>query len=134
MKIKHLLLGLFAVAAAAACQEEGPLAEPKLEVDKDAVDVAAVAGEATFSITSNQEWTATADKDWVDLDPASGAASETAVSVKVTAGDNPEEQERTAIITVTAGELTKTVSVTQAAKECGMSKTTFFRKAGKSGN
>lgn len=68
MKIKHLLLGLFAVAAAAACQEEGPLAEPKLEVDKDAVDVAAVAGEATFSITSNQEWTATADKDWVDLD------------------------------------------------------------------
>ena len=51
------------------------------------------------------------------MDPASGAASETAVSVKVTAGDNPEEQERTAIITVTAGELTKTVSVTQAAKE-----------------
>lgn len=116
MKIKHLLLGLFAVAAA-ACQEEGPLAEPKLEVDKDAVGVAAVAGEATFSVTSNQEWTATADKDWVNLDPASGAASETAVSVKVTAGDNPEEQERTAIITVTAGELTKTVSVTQAAKE-----------------
>lgn len=117
MKIKHLLLGLFAVATAAACQEEGPLAEPKLEVDKDAVGVAAVAGEATFSVTSNQEWTATADKDWVNLDPASGAASEAAVSVKVTAGDNPEEQERTAIITVTAGELTKTVSVTQAAKE-----------------
>lgn len=115
MKIKHLLIGLLAMAAAVACEPEpAPVETPKLEVDKTAVSVEATSGEASFSITSNQSWVATADADWVSLDPSSGEASEEAVAVKVTAEDNETTEARKAIVTVKAGELTKTVEVSQA--------------------
>ena len=114
MKIKHLLIGLFAVAAAVACKQDEPVETPKLDVDKTAVSLAATAGEASFNVTSNQSWVATADADWVSLEPASGAASEKAVAVKVTAEDNETTEARKATVTVKAGELTKTVEVNQA--------------------
>ena len=117
MKIKHLLIGMLAVAAAVACKQDEPVETPKLDVDKDAVAVAAVAGEASFNVTSNQSWVASADQDWVSITPASGDASEKAVAVKVTAEDNETTDARTATVTVKAGELTKTVKVTQAAGE-----------------
>ena len=117
MKIKHLLIGMLAVAAAVACKQDEPVETPKLDVDKEAVAVAAVAGEASFNVTSNQSWVASADQDWVSVNPASGDASEKAVAVKVTAEDNETTDARTATVTVKAGELTKTVKVTQAAGE-----------------
>lgn len=115
MKIKHLLIGLFAVAATVACTQEQPAETPKLEVDKEAVSLAATAAESSFNVTSNQAWAAIADADWVTLDPASGEAATEAVAVKVTAEDNTAKEARTAKVTVKAGELTKTVTVTQAA-------------------
>lgn len=116
MKIKHLLMGMLAVAAAVACKRaDEPVVEPKLDVDKEAVEVAATAGEASFSVTSNQPWDADSDADWVSLDPASGSASNVAVIVKVTAEDNKAAQAREATVTVKAGELTKIVKVAQAA-------------------
>ena len=117
MKIKHLLIGALAFAAAVACKQDEPLATPELNVDKEAVTLTATAGEATFNVTSNQDWTATADADWVSLEPASGAASKDAVAVKVTAEDNEATEARTATVTVKAGELTKTVALTQAGTE-----------------
>ena len=117
MKVRHLFIGLLAMAAAvASCNSpEGPVFEPKLDVDKAEVEVAATAGEASFNVTSNQPWVASADADWVSVDPASGSASDKAVTVKVTAEDNKVAEARTATITVKAGELTKTVTLTQAA-------------------
>ncbi|MBR5568590.1 MAG: SusF/SusE family outer membrane protein [Bacteroidales bacterium] len=117
MKIKHLLIGMLAVAAAVACKQDEPVETPKLDVDKEAVAVAAVAGEASFNVTSNQSWVASADQDWVSINPASGDASEKAVAVKVTAEDNETTDARIATVTVKAGELTKTVKVTQAPGE-----------------
>lgn len=116
MKIKHLLIGVLAVAAAVACKRvDEPVVESKLDVDKGTVEVAATAGEASFDVTSNQPWAADCDADWVSLDPASGSASNVAVTVKVTAEDNKTAQVREAMVTVKAGELTKTVKVSQAA-------------------
>ena len=116
MKIKHLFIGMLAVAAAVACnRKEEPVVEPKLDVDKTAVEVAATAGEASFNVTSNQPWDADCDADWISIDPASGSASNKAVAVKVTAEDNKTAQTREATVTVKAGELTKTVKVAQAA-------------------
>lgn len=117
MKIKHLLLGLLAMSAVVACKQDEPVDEPKLEVSKEAVALEATAAEATFEVTSNKDWTATADADWVTLDPASGAGAAEAVVVKVTAEDNETEEARTATVTVKAGELTKTVALTQAGTE-----------------
>ena len=120
MKIKHLLIGMLAIAASVACNRtDEPEETPKLEVDKATVEVAATAGEASFNVTSNQNWVASADADWVSLEPASGAASEKAVTVKVTAEDNETTAAREATVTVKAGELTKTVKVNQAAGQGG---------------
>ena len=120
MKIKHLLIGMLAMAASVACNRtDEPEETPKLEVDKATVEVAATAGEASFNVTSNQNWVASADADWVSIEPASGSASEKAVTVKVTAEDNETTAAREATVTVKAGELTKTVKVNQAAGQGG---------------
>ena len=119
MKIKHLLIGMLAMAAAVACKQDEPVEEPSLEVNKTAVALAATAGEATFNVTANNAWSAEADADWVSLDPASGAGAEKAVAVSVTAEDNTAAEARTATVTVKSGNLTRTVKVTQAAAEAG---------------
>lgn len=116
MKLRSLLCGVLAIAAAVACKPEDVVETPKLEVDKTAVSVAAEAGQATFNVTTNQDWTADADADWVSVNPSNGKASDKAVAVQVTAEDNATEAERTATVTVKAGTLSKTVKVTQAAK------------------
>ena len=115
MKIKHLLFGLLAAAATVACQEEASLT-PSLEVNQESLELTATEAEASFEVTANVAWTATADQDWVSLDPASGEASENAVTVTVTTENNTGDT-RTATVTVKAGDLTKIVALTQAAAD-----------------
>lgn len=117
MKIKHLLIGMLAIAGAVACKQDEPVAEPVLEVNKTNVAVAATAGESAFEVTANNAWSAAADAEWVSLDPANGTGGDKAVTVKVTAEDNTAAEVRTATVTVKSGELTKTLKVTQAAAE-----------------
>jgi len=90
--------------------------DPTLEVDKESISLSAVGGAASFTVSSNQDWTVTVDQTWVKLNVVPSDAT-MQVTVNVTADDNPAYEERTAVITLTAGELTKTVSVTQAAAE-----------------
>lgn len=116
MKLRSILCGMLAIAASVACKPDEVVVTPKLDVDKTAVSVAAQAGEASFNVTSNQDWTASADADWVTVTPNNAKAADKAVAVKITAEDNAVETERTATVTVKAGELSKTVKVTQAAK------------------
>ena len=106
MKIKHLLIGMLAIAGAVACKPDQPVEEPVLEVNKTNVAIAATAGEGAFEVTANNAWTAAADADWVSLDPASGNGGDKPVKVKVTAEDNTAAEVRTATVTVKAGELT----------------------------
>ena len=52
IKIKHLLMGMLAMAASVACNRtDEPEETPKLEGDKATVEVAATAGEASFNVT-----------------------------------------------------------------------------------
>ena len=117
MKIKHLLIGMLAMAAAVACKQDEPVEEPVLEVYKSTIKVDATDGETTFTVTANNPWTATSEEDWVSIDPASGDGSKEAVTVTVTAEDNPTDEKRTAKIIVKSGSLKKTVKLTQAAGE-----------------
>ena len=127
MKLRHYFVGMLAVAAAiVSCDpvdpeqpekpEEKPV-DPALAVSQTSLSAVAEASEATFTITTNQDWTATASETWVTLNPASGTASEQAVTVTVAIAANEAHEARTATITVTAAELTKTISVSQAGKE-----------------
>ena len=115
MKIKHLFVGMLALAAAAACQEIVP--DPTLEVDKAEVALAATSAEATIKVSANNAWTVSADAAWVTVTPAEGAATTEPEEVKVSATDNTATEARTATVTVKSGALTKTVAVTQAGAE-----------------
>ena len=120
MKLKSFLFFLCACLPFLSCKQEQPAvdeAEPSLEVSVTDLELSAVAAEAAFEVTSNQDWSADADVDWITLNPPTGKAQSDGAAVSVTAEDNEQEQVRTAVITVKAGSLTKTVSVSQKAKE-----------------
>ena len=114
MKIRSLLCGLFAVAAISACKQEEPVVQPSLDVNKTSALVSAAGEELTIEVTSNVDWTASADQDWVSVDPSSGKGSADAAKVKVTVDPNEAEETRAAVVTVVADQLTKTLKITQA--------------------
>ena len=114
MKIRSLLCGLFAVAVISACKQEEPVIQPSLDVNKTSANVSAAGEELTIEVTSNVDWSASADQDWVSVDPSSGKGSAEVAKVKVTVDPNETEDTRTAVVTVVADQLTKTLNITQS--------------------
>ena len=117
MKVKSFLLGLLAMTAVVACQEDQLQETPKLDLGSESVTVPAEGQDVTFTVTSNVAWTATSDKEWATVSPSSGDGSDSAVTVTVEVAANDEEAARTAVITVAAGDLTKTFTISQSAME-----------------
>lgn len=115
MKLKSLICGLFVLATAVACNPED-VVTPELEVGVTSVQVTAESASSSFTVKTNQKWTASADATWVHINPASGEPSESPVKVTVTADDNTSSEVRRATITVKAGKLTETVAVNQDGK------------------
>jgi (4-O-methyl)-D-glucuronate---lignin esterase len=95
-------------------------AGPALSVSPNTVSIAAAANSSgTFSVTSNTNWTASADQSWLSVNPASGSNNGT---VTATAQANTGSAARSATVTVAAtGATSQTVSVTQAGTGGGTS-------------
>lgn len=108
---------MLAMTAAVAVACDLISTEAKLELSETTLSLEAVSGEATFTVTSDQAWEVVTDASWLTLSPASGEASEDAVTVTVTAEENETGDVRNAVITVTAGTIVKTIDVAQAAKQ-----------------
>lgn len=87
--------------------------EHVFEVSEDSFDIAGAATSGSFTVTSSRDWTAVSDSEWLTISPASGSASVSAATVTFNAPENTSA-ERTATITITAGEDTKVITVTQA--------------------
>ena len=87
--------------------------EHVFEVSEDSFDIAGTATGGSFTVTSSRDWTAVSDSEWLTISPASGSASVSAATVTFNAPENTSA-ERTAKITITAGEDTKVITVTQA--------------------
>lgn len=87
--------------------------EHVFEVSEDSFDIAGAATGGSFTVTSSRDWTAVSDSEWLTISPASGSASVSAATVTFNAPENTSA-ERTAKITITAGEDTKVITVTQA--------------------
>jgi uncharacterized protein (TIGR02145 family) len=88
---------------------------PVLSVDKATINAADVVGNYAVVVTSNVAWTAAVDAtaaEWCTVTPTSGSGNGT-VTVAVTA--NAASNQRAATITFTAGALSRTVTLTQAA-------------------
>lgn len=91
-------------------------AEPKLEILSADTDSEVPEEGAALSIrfSSNLAWEAKADRDWCHVSPASGEAGTMELSVYV--DENPEYDARTATVTLTSGQLTKSFTVKQKQK------------------
>lgn len=85
----------------------------ELELDTESLSFTKDGGSSTVSVTSNTDWTVSDDADWLTV-TQSGKGNG---SVTVTAAANTTYEARTATITVTAGTVTKNISVTQDAAE-----------------
>ena len=83
------------------------------EVSQESFDIAGAATSGSFTVTSSRDWTAVSDSEWLTISPASGSASVSGATVTFNAPENTSA-ERTAQITITAGEDTKVITVTQA--------------------
>lgn len=74
----------------------------------------------TFSITfrTNQDWTASSSEDWwCYVSPASGKASDSAISINCEVDENSSQSERSSVITIQAGSLKKSFTVKQQGSE-----------------
>jgi len=82
---------------------------PQLDVDTESVSLADEGGSERVRVTSNVDWTATASADWISIQYTTGGSSLT-----ISATRNPGSSERRGTVTLTGGDLMRTISVTQS--------------------
>ena len=71
-------------------------------------------GSYELKFTSNRDWKVTYSENWLSVSPASGSSAEGPLTVTIAADPNSEQESRTATVTITAGGVSKTVTVSQA--------------------
>ena len=88
--------------------------DPAIVLEKSDIAVPADGGTYTVSFTSNRDWTASvSDDSWVHLTETSGKASASAATIHFLVDENPDQSERSSVITLRAESIKKTVSVNQ---------------------
>lgn len=127
MKIKHISLLTAAVAmlALGGCkkpaEEQTPTPTPEVEgavtITTGPLETAVAASGGTVSIafTTNKEWTAQTDANWLHLSANSGRKGNSTLTVTVDKNENPDG--RSATVSVTCGSDTKRVTVNQLQKD-----------------
>ena len=111
MNKKILLLSGALALLLVSCGKTGPAT---LNMLSSTVNIGYAGGEQQISFQTNQSWSVSSDQTWLTLTPASGGASDQSQFVTLRAEENAAEEERTATVTIRAGELSKLVSVAQA--------------------
>ena len=83
----------------------------RFEVSIDAWDAPIAGGSTSVAINTTLSWTASSDASWLNVRPASGTGGSL---FSLYADENKTTEPRIAIVTVNAGSLIKTITVTQA--------------------
>ena len=117
MKYLPILACMLAVVMA-GCKKEDPAS---LSLLTNQVSVTGEGGSAEISIMTNQSWSVRNTEDWITVSPSSGGASGSYQVITVTVAENPAEAERSAVLTVTAGGLSREISV----RQCGQPRLTI---------
>lgn len=95
---------------------------PELFVTPNNQDVTFDAGNTTFEIISNLDWSVNENTDWLSVSPENGSNNETLI---VDYDENTSSFERIATITVTGYDLDESVTVTQAGAISSIDETLF---------
>lgn len=118
MKIRNFILAAAAVLSmSVSCREiESDLSFPSISmVQSEELTFDQGAGSRTVSFITNRAWKATADVDWVAIDPSEGEGSTDSQTVTVTVLDN-SSWDRTATVTIDIVYDTQTFPLAQAGK------------------
>lgn len=115
MKTNVYLLLCLCLFLTVSCEDE---VEPRfsLETTGDVIIDSDIDSQSTVSFTSAREWTAKTDADWVSISPSSGSAGTAEITVTAQS-ENTTGDVRTAILTLTSGELSKEITLKQAEAE-----------------
>jgi hypothetical protein len=107
-----ILFTLSYVLCFTACKEE-PEVAADMSISKTSISISSEGGEVTTRIKSDQNWSIIdIDQDWIEADIMSGKAGLMTL-VTFTVAKNPDNTERTAIVTVRSGATTREISITQ---------------------
>lgn len=90
-------------------------ARPTLNVSSASVSFGAQASSTTITVEANDNWTATSDADWCKVSPASGDPETSTLTISTDTNSSKESREAT--VTVTSGDLYKTIKVDQYTDE-----------------
>ena len=105
-----LLLACLPAFVLAGCKKDDPAS---LSLLTSVVSVTSEGGATDISIKTNQSWSVRNSEDWITVSPSSGGGSDSYQVITVTVAENPSETGRSAELTVTAGELSREISVQQ---------------------
>ncbi|MBK8944277.1 MAG: BACON domain-containing protein [Ignavibacteriae bacterium] len=86
---------------------------PEIELSKNSDILEATSKSTSFSITSNVSWKAESNSSWLTVSPSSGNNNGT---ITASFSENTNSSPRNAIITVSGGGISKTISITQNGK------------------
>jgi endoglucanase len=111
-KLKNCLWAvLCGTLLGAACSGENPEPAPELTLSAETLHFDHTAETKAIHVKANTKWTTAVSDAWCTVSPALGDGG--TARVEVSARANESDAARTATLTVTAGALSKTVTVTQ---------------------
>ncbi|RKD19094.1 DNA mismatch repair protein [Pelobium manganitolerans] len=114
MKVSTLLFFLMVALSLASCKKDKDATpQADLLVSTEALSFANAGETKTFYVKANVNWTAQSSETWLQLSASSGTSGTNKVDVSAAA--NALVADRSATITIKAGDITKTISVTQSA-------------------
>ncbi len=106
--VKTSLNGVESVIGTIAVTQFG--AEPNIILSTEQVDVKHTNQSKTITVTSNSSWTVSKDSDWIDIENGEGTGN---ASFEINTTENNTSNTRIGTITVQAGTVSKTITVTQ---------------------
>ena len=116
--MKMNVLALLCLVPTLVCCDPKPIPvteDPMVTINGDKqINVGCDEGSFTVSFTANRDWTVTPDDDWITVEPESGTASTSAITVTVSYGRNPSTAERDTYFLIAADEAREPVTVIQA--------------------
>lgn len=104
-------------AALWSCEEENPIPDVQFSLNPAEVTLPAEGGQATFSLDAPVAWKASAQADWITIDPSHGDAAKVTVTLKASANETGETRSTTVTVSATELSLSASVKVTQPSKE-----------------
>lgn len=124
LKLLPLAFGLICIYLLSCSKDKDTVLAPELIVSTEKITLSNAGETKAFHIKSNQVWTLSSSESWISFSTQKGESGTSKVELTVAA--NPNVANRTATITVTAGELSKSIEVVQSAAALFRTETSVY--------